>query len=254
MVRPRSLFVTDLSLCLLKRRRIVVASRTIYAAHLSSPLGVAFVHFLFILPAGKAQLFLFLMTASHLKLKGALDAFYTAPPECLPDGPFFEKSFFLAWTAIIGALCGLLGVTLFQLLLSRTWIRLAFWSTTLLGTAAAVVDIIIVMVRGGLVGSGGETESPHAKQDNPPRESSAGGCAAFCSRTNPNGTLGWLCFFAVTGFHWRVPPTCPTTASSILILVPPLTPPSPQRWNKRIGILDKAFYVLGDSMLQEVVR
>lgn len=179
MVRPRSLFVTDLSLCLLKRRRIVVASRTIYAAHLSSPLGVAFVHFFYILPTGKAQLFLFLMTASHLKLKGALDAFYTAPPECLPDGPFFEKSFFLAWTAIIGALCGLLGVTLFQLLLSRTWIRLAFWSTTLLGTAAAVVDIIIVMVRGGLAGSGGETESPHAKQDTPPRESSAGGCAAF---------------------------------------------------------------------------
>lgn len=99
--------------------------------------------------AGKAQLYLFLMTASHLKLKGALDPFYTGSQECLPGGPSFETSFYLAWTAIIGAVFGLLGAALFQVLLSRTWIRLAFWSTTVVSCVAAIVDIIIVKVREG---------------------------------------------------------------------------------------------------------
>lgn len=90
------------------------------------------------------------MTASHLKLKGALDPFYTGKEECLPGGgPYFDTSFYLAWTAIIGALFGLLGTALFQVLLSRTWIRLAFWSTTVVSCVAAVVDIVIVQVRGG---------------------------------------------------------------------------------------------------------
>lgn len=94
------------------------------------------------------------MTASHLKLKGALDPFYTGTQECLPDGPHFDSSFYIAWTAIIGALFGLLGAALFQVFLSRTWIRLAFWSTTVVSCAAAVVDIIIVQVRSGVGGGG----------------------------------------------------------------------------------------------------
>lgn len=34
----------------------------------------------------------------------------------------------------------------------------------------------------------------------------------------------------------------------------PFSPPPSQRWNVQIGIPDKAFFILGDSMLQEVVR
>ncbi|GAB0497914.1 hypothetical protein MMPV_009251 [Pyropia vietnamensis] len=144
--------------------------QAVYAVSVSVTLCAAT---LWLLPRqiGKAQLYLFLMTASHLKLKGALDPFYTGSQECLPGGPSFETSFYLAWTAIIGAIFGLLGAALFQILLSRTWIRLAFWSTTVVSCVAAIVDIIIV-----------------------------------------------------------------------------------KRWNLRIGIPDKVFFVIGDSMLQEVIE
>lgn len=107
----------------------------------------------------------------NLQIRGALDVFYTGDEKCLPGGPHFDRAFYLAWTAIIGSLFGMLGVSLFQMILSKRTYRLAFWSTTVLQVAAAIIDIAIVM-----------------------------------------------------------------------------------RWNLRIGISDKLFYVLGDSMLQEVVR
>lgn len=106
----------------------------------------------------------------NLQIRGALDVFYTGDEKCLPGGPHFDRAFYLAWTAIIGSLFGMLGVSLFQMILSKRTYRLAFWSTTVLQVAAAIIDIAIVM-----------------------------------------------------------------------------------RWNLRIGISDKLFYVLGDSMLQEVI-
>lgn len=107
----------------------------------------------------------------NLQIRGALDIFYTGSEECLPGGPHFDRAFYLAWTAIIGSIFGMFGVSLFQMILSKRGYRLAFWSTTVLQVAAAIIDITIIM-----------------------------------------------------------------------------------RWNLRIGISDKLFYVLGDSMLQEVVR
>lgn len=107
----------------------------------------------------------------NLQIRGAIDVFFTGDEECLPGGPHFDPAFYLAWTAIIGSVFGVLGVSIFQMVLSKTWYRFAFWSTTVLQVAAAIIDITIVM-----------------------------------------------------------------------------------RWNLRIGISDKLFYILGDSMLQEVVR
>lgn len=107
----------------------------------------------------------------NLQIRGAIDVFFTGDEVCLPGGPHFDKAFYLAWTAIIGSVFGVLGVSIFQMVLSKTWYRFAFWSTTVLQVAAAIIDITIVM-----------------------------------------------------------------------------------RWNLRIGISDRLFYILGDSMLQEVVR
>lgn len=106
----------------------------------------------------------------NLQLRGALDVFYTGSAECVPGGPAFDPRFFLAWTAMIGSVAGLAGIALFQTFLSRTWIRRAFWTTTVLQVAAAGVDIAMVL-----------------------------------------------------------------------------------RWNRRLGISDRLFYILGNSMLQEVV-
>lgn len=119
---------------------------------------------------GRAQVYMFLTSAMNLQIRGAIDVFFTGDEECLPGGPHFDRAFYLAWTAIIGSIFGVLGVSLFQMVLSKTWYRFAFWSTTVLQVAAAIIDITIVM-----------------------------------------------------------------------------------RWNLRIGISDKLFYILGDSMLQEVV-
>lgn len=107
----------------------------------------------------------------NLSLKGALDVFYTAPEKCFPGGPAFDNTFYLAWSVMISSLAGVAGVSLFQMFLSRTWYRRAFWTTTVLQVAGAIVDVIVV-----------------------------------------------------------------------------------ERWNRKAGISDKLFYVLGDTILQEVVR
>lgn len=72
---------------------------------------------------------------------------------------------------MVACVAGGVGVSIFQTFLSRTWYRRAFWVTTAVEVAAAVVDISLV-----------------------------------------------------------------------------------NRWNLRLGISDKLFYVLGDSMLESVVR
>lgn len=122
-------------------------------------------------PTGKAQVYKFASSALNLSIKGALDPFYTANAECNPGGPQFDLPFFLSWSAALGSVAGLLGVIIFQKVLSRTFYRRAFWTTTVLQVASAIVDIAIV-----------------------------------------------------------------------------------QRWNIRAGISDKLFYLLGDSIVVEVVR
>jgi len=120
---------------------------------------------------GKAQVYMFLSSAMNLSIRGAMDVFYTAGPKCNPGGPQFDLAFYLSWSAALGAVAGLLGVVIFQRVLSRTYYRRAFWTTTVLEVAAAIVDIAIV-----------------------------------------------------------------------------------QRWNIRAGISDRLFYLLGDSIIQDVVR
>lgn len=113
---------------------------------------------------------MFLTSAMNLQLRGALDVFYTGDEKCLPGGPNFDNTFYLSWSVMVGSIAGVVGVSLFQMILSRTWYRRAFWTTTLLQVVAAIVDIAIV-----------------------------------------------------------------------------------ERWNRRAGISDKVFYLLGDTIIQEVV-
>lgn len=172
------------------------------------------------------------MTASHLKLKGALDPFYTGTQECLPGGPSFEPSFYLAWTAIIGALFGLLGAALFQVLLSRTWIRFAFWSTTAVSCVAAVVDIIIVQVRWAR-GGGGEGKRRGSMLSKTPRRGNGSRwwVCLFGSRTNSHGTRGRPCWPSRFFFD-AVLPTRRATALFLDQLPPPphlLPHPPPTR-------------------------
>lgn len=91
--------------------------------------------------------YMFLTSAMNLQIRGAIDVFFTGDATCVPGGPNFDRAFYLAWTAIIGSIFGVLGVSLFQMFLSKTYYRFAFWSTTVLQVAAAIIDIAIVQVR-----------------------------------------------------------------------------------------------------------
>eukprot|EP00170_Pyropia_yezoensis_P004301 contig_17603_g4313 len=128
---------------------------------------------LYLLPSmiGKALVYLFLSTSLSLNIRGAVDVFYTGSAECVPGGPAFSLAFYQAWTTMVACVAGGVGVSIFQTFLSRTWYRRAFWVTTAVEVAAAVVDISLV-----------------------------------------------------------------------------------NRWNLRLGISDKLFYVLGDSMLESVLE
>lgn len=92
-----------------------------------------------------APLHRFLTSAMNLQLRGAIDVFYTGSADCVPGGPAFSPSFYFAWSAMIGSIAGIAGVAAFQVFLSRTWFRRAFWTTTVLQVVAAGVDIVLVL-------------------------------------------------------------------------------------------------------------
>ncbi|GAB0489064.1 hypothetical protein MMPV_000280 [Pyropia vietnamensis] len=80
-----------------------------------------------------------------MELRSAIDVFYTGSAECVPGGPAFSPRFYFAWSAMIGSIAGIAGVAAFQVFLSRTWFRRAFWTTTILQVVAAGVDIVLVL-------------------------------------------------------------------------------------------------------------
>lgn len=93
---------------------------------------------------GNANLYMFLSSASYLSISGAIDYFFTANPICLHDGPHFEYTYYLTYTAIAGSIAGIVGVSLFQTYLSRGPFRRAFWFTAILKVVASFFDIVIV--------------------------------------------------------------------------------------------------------------
>jgi len=97
------------------------------------------------LPAtlAKSNLYMFLVSIAYVDLSGPLSYYYTANEHCVPDGPGFSYSYYLAVTNIVGALGGCLGSLLFQGMQSWTF-RQAFWLTTCVQIGASVFDLVIV--------------------------------------------------------------------------------------------------------------
>lgn len=92
----------------------------------------------------RANLYMFLANASYIQIPGAMDYFFTADKTCLPDGPHFDFTYYLTYTALVGSLAASIGVVAFQTFLSRGKFRTAFWTTCVIKVAASVFDIIIV--------------------------------------------------------------------------------------------------------------
>ncbi|EAN91522.1 folate/pteridine transporter, putative [Trypanosoma cruzi] len=92
----------------------------------------------------KANLYLFLSMASYIQLPGALDSFYMARPDCLPDGPHFSFFFYNTVASIIGNIGGIVGILLFRYVFSKKSYRITFVVTTLVMVVASIFDLIIV--------------------------------------------------------------------------------------------------------------
>ena len=74
----------------------------------------------------------------------ALDYFYTASPECVPDGPHFSFVYFVTVTKTIGTVLGLLGVFFYKKVLSNLRYRRVLIITTIFGSLAGLSDLFIV--------------------------------------------------------------------------------------------------------------
>ena len=92
----------------------------------------------------RCNLYMFLASASHVSLGGALDYFYTAPKRCIEDAPHFSMTFYVTWSQLAGSLASLMAVAIFQGCLQNWRLRPLFWASTVIRCAAAGVDLIIV--------------------------------------------------------------------------------------------------------------
>jgi hypothetical protein len=74
----------------------------------------------------------------------ALDYFYTASPECLPDGPHFSYVYYQTYAGIVGNAIYLLGGLFFERFLSGLRVRPVLIITTVVGGLAGLSDLFIV--------------------------------------------------------------------------------------------------------------
>ncbi len=77
-------------------------------------------------------------------LSGAMDYFYTASNECVPNGPHFSYEYYITWTGLIGALISFLGAFIYQALFGKSNIRTTLVITTIISGLFSCFDLIIV--------------------------------------------------------------------------------------------------------------
>ncbi|MCJ7638249.1 MAG: folate/biopterin family MFS transporter, partial [Nitrososphaeraceae archaeon] len=77
-------------------------------------------------------------------LSGAMDYFYTASNDCVPNGPHFSYEYYITWTGLVGAVVSFLGAFIYQALFGRSNIRITLVITTLISGLFSCFDLIIV--------------------------------------------------------------------------------------------------------------
>lgn len=90
------------------------------------------------------NLYMFLASVMYLQVDGAVDYFYTADEQCLPDGPHFDFTYYLTYSNLVLTAAGALGVMLFHACFRGWYFRQVFWVTTVLRVVASVFDIAIM--------------------------------------------------------------------------------------------------------------
>lgn len=84
------------------------------------------------------------LQALYVNIGGASDFWFTAGPECVPNGPHFSYVYYITYASLVGSAAGMVGVALFQAFLSQGTFRRAFCTTLLLKLVASLFDLFII--------------------------------------------------------------------------------------------------------------
>lgn len=99
----------------------------------------------------RSNLFMMIQQAACIDLSGVLAYYYTAGPNCVPDGPHFSYTYYLSVSSFVAAVGGGLGSVLFQGM--RSWsFRSAFCMATMVQVVASLFDLVIVQRWNVMVG------------------------------------------------------------------------------------------------------
>ena len=93
----------------------------------------------------KVTLFIILIGLNKPYLGTALDYFYTAKPDCFPDGPNFDYTYYITWTGIIGYLAQLLGIIFYRVVLVRFKFRTVLIITFIISSVAGLTDLAMIL-------------------------------------------------------------------------------------------------------------
>lgn len=87
--------------------------------------------------------YMFLVSTAYLDMTGVLAYWYTGGPNCVPDGPHFSYSYYLAVSNVVGSAGAVIGAVLFQNMQHWTF-RGAFCVTTFIQVLAALFDLLLI--------------------------------------------------------------------------------------------------------------
>lgn len=93
----------------------------------------------------KVTLFVILIGLNKPYLGTALDYFYTAKPDCFPDGPNFDYTYYITWTGMIGYLAQLVGILFYRLYLVKFKFRTVLIITFIISSVAGLTDLAMIL-------------------------------------------------------------------------------------------------------------
>lgn len=94
---------------------------------------------------GHVVLYQIITSLTQVNVGTALDFFYTASEECLPNGPHFSYTYYIMLTGILGTCVGFVSVFIYQLVFSKWKFRNALLLTTILSGVAGLFDVAMVL-------------------------------------------------------------------------------------------------------------
>lgn len=86
-----------------------------------------------------------LVTLAQPSLGAAMDYFYVATPDCVPNGPHFSYAYYVTVAGLIGSVAAFLGVLLYQKTLSSLRFRSVVMITNVLNSAIGASDLFLVL-------------------------------------------------------------------------------------------------------------